>query len=157
MTTIFPKGTKSSSLDPIARRPIWQEMLDFRHGTGHGVGFYLGVHEGPQRISSVNNDIDMDEGMVTSDEPGIYIEGSHGIRIENIMHCIKVGESEFGEFLGFESLSICPIDTRPVIKEKLLPFELEWLNNYNKECYDKLSPYLEGSDLEYLEQQTKAI
>ena len=157
MTTIFPKGTKSSSLDPIARRPIWQELLDFRHGTGHGVGFYLGVHEGPQRISSMNNDIDMDEGMVTSDEPGIYIEGSHGIRIENIMNCIKVGESEFGEFLGFESLSICPIDTRPVIKEKLLPFELEWLNNYNKECYDKLSPYLEGSDLEYLEQQTKAI
>lgn len=157
MTTIFPKGTKSSSLDPIARRPIWQELLDFKHGTGHGVGFYLNVHEGPQRISSFNNEIDMDEGMVTSDEPGIYIEGSHGIRIENIMHCIKVGDSQFGEFLGFESLSIVPIDTRPVIKERLTDFELNWLNNYNKECYEKLSPYLEGSDLEYLEEQTKAI
>lgn len=157
MTTIFPKGTKASMLDPIARRPIWQEGLDFNHGTGHGVGFFLNVHEGPQTITKKDNGITMDEGMVTSDEPGIYVEGSHGIRIENIMVCVKKFENEFGEFLGFESMSICPIDTKPLIKEKLTDEEIIWLNNYNKEAYEKLSPYLDGADLDYLKTVTEAI
>ncbi|MDY6066042.1 MAG: aminopeptidase P family protein [Finegoldia sp.] len=157
MTTIFPKGTKAAMLDPIARRPIWQEGLDFNHGTGHGVGFFLNVHEGPQAITKRDNGILMEEGMVTSDEPGIYVEGSHGIRIENIMVCVKKFENEFGEFLGFESLSICPIDTKPVIKERLTEEEIDWLNSYNKESFEKLSPYLEGPELEYLKKVTEAI
>ena len=157
MTATFKEGTKSSSLDILARKPLWDKGLDFNHGTGHGVGYFLNCHEGPQSISKPNNNTDMIPGMITSNEPGVYIEGSHGIRIENIMLCVEKFSNEFGKFYGFESLSICPIDTRPVIEELLTPEEKMWLNDYHSECYNKLSPFLEGRDLKYLEEVTKEI
>ncbi len=157
ITAIFKKGTKSSTLDIIARMPLWQKGIDFNHGTGHGVGYFLGCHEGPQRIAPVQNDYDMVPGMITSNEPGIYIEGSHGIRIENIMICTEKMTTDFGVFFGFESLSLCPIDTKPVNKELLTGEEKKWLNEYHKTCYEKLSPYLQGEELDYLINATREI
>ena len=157
LTAIFKEGTKSSALDIFARGPLWKEGIDFNHGTGHGVGFVLGVHEGPQNISRANNDVNMVPGMVTSDEPGVYVEGSHGIRIENIMVCVEKPETEFGKFFGFESLSIVPIDLRPVDKSLLTEDEVKWINEYHRLCLEKLSPMLEGSALEYLKKATEEI
>lgn len=153
----FLKGTPGSYLDAFTRQVMWKNNIDFKHGTGHGVGHVLNVHEGPQRIATAGNEYPMEVGMVTSDEPGIYISGSHGIRIENIIVCVEDEKNEFGEFLKFDNLTIVPIDTRPVDKDLLTKEEIEWLNNYNKLCYDVLSPYLLGNDLEYLEEQCKAI
>lgn len=157
LSAVFKEGTKSSSLDIFARGPLWKEGIDFNHGTGHGVGFVLGVHEGPQSISRANNDVNMVPGMVTSDEPGVYVEGSHGIRIENIMVCVEKCETEFGKFFGFESLSIVPIDLRPVDKSLLTEDEIKWINEYHKVCLEKLSPMLEGRALEYLRKATEEI
>lgn len=157
LTAIFKEGTKSSALDIFARGPLWKEGIDFNHGTGHGVGFVLGVHEGPQNISRANNDVNMVPGMVTSDEPGVYVEGSHGIRIENIMVCVEKSETEFGKFFGFESLSIVPIDLRPVDRTLLTEDEVKWINEYHRLCLEKLSPMLEGSALEYLRKATEEI
>lgn len=157
LTAIFKEGTKSSALDIFARGPLWKEGIDFNHGTGHGVGFVLGVHEGPQNISRANNDVNMVPGMVTSDEPGVYVEGSHGIRIENIMVCVEKPETEFGKFFGFESLSIVPIDLRPVDKSLLTEDEVKWINEYHRLCLEKLSPMLEGSALEFLRKATEEI
>ena len=157
LSAIFKEGTKSSSLDIFARGPLWKEGIDFNHGTGHGVGFVLGVHEGPQSISRANNDVNMVPGMVTSDEPGVYVEGSHGIRIENIMVCVEKCETEFGKFFGFESLSIVPIDLRPVDRTLLTEDEIKWINEYHKVCLEKLSPMLEGRALEYLRKATEEI
>lgn len=157
LTAIFKEGTKASALDIFARGPLWKEGIDFNHGTGHGVGFVLGVHEGPQNISRANNDVNMVPGMITSDEPGVYVEGSHGIRIENIMVCVEKPETEFGKFFGFESLSIVPIDLRPVDKSLLTEEEVKWINEYHRLCLEKLSPMLEGSALEYLKKATEEI
>ncbi|QQK07402.1 aminopeptidase P family protein [Miniphocaeibacter halophilus] len=157
MLAIFKKGTKSSALDIIARQPLWEKGIDFNHGTGHGVGYFLACHEGPQNISPRSNNINMVPGMITSNEPGVYIEGSHGIRIENIMLCIDKFQTNFGEFYGFESLSLCPIDTKPVIKELLTSEEIQWLNEYHNRCYEELSKYLNGEELEYLKEKTKVI
>ena len=157
ITAIFKEGTKSSALDIFARGPLWKEGIDFNHGTGHGVGFVLGVHEGPQNISRANNDINMVPGMVTSDEPGVYVEGSHGIRIENIMVCVEMNKTAFGKFFGFESLSIVPIDLRPVDKSLLTEDEIKWINEYHRVCFEKLSPKLKGQALEYLKKATEEI
>ncbi|MDO5018125.1 MAG: aminopeptidase P family protein [Lagierella massiliensis] len=157
INALFIEGTKSSSLDIFARGPLWKEGIDFNHGTGHGVGFVLACHEGPQVIARANNDIDMVPGMITSDEPGIYVEGSHGIRIENIMVCVERKETDFGKFLGFESLSLVPIDLKPVDISMLTEEEKNWLNQYHKKCYKELSPYLEGEELDYLKRATKEI
>lgn len=157
LSAVFKEGTKSSSLDIFARGPLWKEGVDFNHGTGHGVGFVLGVHEGPQSISRPNNDVNMVPGMVTSDEPGVYVEGSHGIRIENIMVCVEKKETSFGKFFGFESLSIVPIDLRPVDKSLLTEDEIKWINEYHKVCLEKLSPMLKGRALEYLRKATEEI
>lgn len=157
MTAKFAQGTKATSLDVIARLPLWKEGIDFNHGTGHGVGYFLSCHEGPQTISKRDSDVTMDIGMITSNEPGIYVADSHGIRIENIMVCVEEETNEFGTFLGFECLSCCPIDTRPVIKELLTQDEIFWLNDYNRWCYDQLSSYLEEDDLEYLKRSCESI
>lgn len=153
----FLKGTKSSYLDAFARQCLWNQGFDFKHGTGHGVGYLLNVHEGPQRITNVNNDYAMEKGMTTSVEPGLYVDGSHGIRIESIVVAIDDIKTQFGEFLSFYNFTVVPIDTRPVIKDLLTEKEIKWLNDYNKRCYDELCPYLEGSDLQYLIKQTEAI
>lgn len=157
MTAKFLEGTNGGYLDAFTRYNMWKNRLNFNHGTGHGVGHVLNVHEGPQRISPAGNAYPMEEGMVTSDEPGIYISGSHGIRIESIMVCVKDELTEFGQFLKFENLTVVPIDTRPIDKLLLTNEELKWINEYNKECFEKLSPYLTGNDLKYLEEQCKEI
>lgn len=157
MTAVFKEKTRGSYIDAVCRYPLAKRGLDFGHGTGHGVGYLLSVHEGPQRFSSNDNKVEIVPGMITSVEPGIYIENSHGIRIENIVLTVLKEENEFGKFYGFESLSYVPIDTRPVIKELLNKDEIEWLNDYNHRCYEELKDLLSGSDLTYLEEQTKAV
>ena len=152
----FKDKTNGQRLDAIAKYPLWQAGKDFFHGTGHGVGFVLTVHEGPQRISE-RDDSGFVENMTTSIEPGLYIENSHGIRIENEAYVKRSMENEFGKFNQFESLTFVPIDTRPVKTEMLNRDEIDWLNEYNKTCFEKLSPYLEGSELEYLKESCKAI
>ena len=152
----FKNKTTGQRLDMIAKYPLWKSGKDFFHGTGHGIGFVLGVHEGPQSISQ-RSEIEFVEGMTTSIEPGLYIEDSHGIRIESEAYVKKEYENEFGKFLGFELLTYIPIDTRPIRKDLLENWEIEWINNYNKKCEEKLSSYLEGNDLLYLKESCKAI
>ena len=152
----FKDKTNGQRLDAIAKFPLWQAGKDFFHGTGHGVGFVLTVHEGPQRIAERDNN-QFVENMTSSIEPGLYIEESHGIRIENEAYVKKAFENEFGKFNQFETLTYVPIDTRPVKTEMLNRDEIEWLNNYNKACFEKLSPYLEGHDLEYLKESCREI
>lgn len=152
----FKDKTSGQRLDAIAKYPLWQAGKDFFHGTGHGVGFVLTVHEGPQRISERDN-TGFIVNMTTSIEPGLYIEDSHGIRIENEAYVIRAYENEFGKFNQFETLTYVPIDTRPIKTEMLNRDEIDWLNNYNSECYEKLSPHLQGQDLEYLKESCKEI
>lgn len=153
----FKAGTTGYYLDAFARLPMLKEKVDYAHGTGHGIGYFLNVHEGPQNISPRYKDVKMEKGMVVSIEPGVYVNDSHGIRIENIVAVKHVENNEFGEFLGFDILSYCPIDTRPVMIELLTDDELNWLNNYNKKCYELLSEHLTGSDLSYLEKVTEEV
>ncbi|MBB5370181.1 MULTISPECIES: aminopeptidase P family protein [unclassified Janthinobacterium] len=159
----FPLGVKSPMLDSIARAPLWAEGIDFGHGTGHGVGFFLNVHEGPQSISQSampEAHTAMQPGMITSVEPGIYRPGRWGIRIENLVLNVAVvaaGESEFGPFLRFETLTLCPIDTRCVERSLLRDDEAAWLNDYHATVRARLSPHLAGSALAWLEQRTGAI
>ncbi|MGX7071283.1 aminopeptidase P family protein [Helcococcus kunzii] len=154
MTVKFKRKSTGYFIDSVVRYPLLKKGLDFNHGTGHGVGFVLGVHEGPMSISRNDQGVPLEEGMVFSIEPGVYIEGSHGIRLENIVY---VKESEFDDILELETLLYLPLDTRPVIKEELDKWELDWLNAYNREAYERLSKDLEGSDLEYLEKMTREI
>lgn len=153
----FKTGTTGYYLDAFARLPMLKHKIDFAHGTGHGIGYFLNVHEGPQSISTRFLDVKMEEGMVVSVEPGVYVNDSHGIRIENLVVVQKVGKNEFGEFLGFEVLTICPIDTRPVMVELLTDDELKWLNDYNKRTFDLLESHLTGSDLAYLKKATEEV
>ncbi|WP_300750508.1 aminopeptidase P family protein [Janthinobacterium sp.] len=156
----FPLGVKSPMLDSIARAPLWAEGIDFGHGTGHGVGFFLNVHEGPQSISQSTMPeahTAMQPGMITSVEPGIYRPGRWGIRIENLVLNVSAGESEFGPFLRFETLTLCPIDTRCVERSLLRDDEAAWLNEYHAMVRARLSPHLAGSALAWLEQRTGAI
>ena len=152
----FKNRTKGSRLDMIAKYPLWKAGKDFFHGTGHGVGFVLTVHEGPQAISE-RNEVEFVENMTTSIEPGLYIENSHGIRIENEAYVKKAFDNEFGHFLEFETLTYVPLDTRPIKTEMLSTEEIDWVNAYNKKCYELLSPYLEGHDLDYLKESCKEI
>lgn len=156
MTAKFKNKTNGERLDMIARYPLWKEGKDFLHGTGHGVGFVLSVHEGPQRISS-KGQVEFVENMTTSIEPGLYISGKHGIRIENEVYVKEDFVNEFGRFMRFENLTYLPIDTKPVNIDMLEMWEIEWLNAYNKKCEEILSPYLEGSDLEYLKESCAEI
>ena len=152
----FKNKTKGTRLDMIAKYPLWKAGKDFFHGTGHGVGFVLTVHEGPQAISE-RNEMEFVENMTTSIEPGLYIENSHGIRIENEAYVKKAFDNEFGHFLEFETLTYVPLDTRPIKIEMLSTEEIDWVNAYNKKCYELLSPYLDGNDLEYLKESCKEI
>lgn len=143
---VFPAGTAGCHLDVLARNPLWQCRRNFGHGTGHGIGFYLCVHEGPQDIRQNFNAHPLLPGMIVSDEPGIYREGQHGIRHENILLCTSAGSNAFGEWLRFETLTLCHIDTSPVIVSLLTEAEREWLNAYNRHVYESLSPDL-GPDV----------
>lgn len=146
----FPRGASGTQLDALARKDMWRYGLNYMHGTGHGVGSYLNVHEGPHQIRMEYKPAPLVEGMTVTDEPGLYLAGRFGVRIENTLLTVPYRDTEFGSFLGFESLTLCPIDLAPVKKEMLLPEEKEWLNAYHRTVYDRLSPHLEGEDLEWL-------
>ncbi len=153
----FKAGTTGFALDTIAREPLWAVGKDYKHGTGHGVGYVLTVHEGPQSISSKNIDVPLELGMVTSNEPGLYIAGSHGIRIESLVVTVPFMKTPDGVFYRFKTITLCPIDTRPIVKKLLSPEEIEWLNDYHKEVYERLSPYLDAAHKEFLKEKTQAI
>ncbi|MBP5365361.1 MAG: aminopeptidase P family protein [Bacteroidales bacterium] len=153
----FPYGTTGAQLDTMARKDMWRYNIDFGHGVGHGVGYCLNVHEGPQRISKTGGNAPFEIGMITSIEPGIYREGEYGIRIENLTVCQPAGESQFGQFLQLETISCCPIDTRPIIPEMLSDNEIEWLNKYHDNVRATLSPYLSDAEKAWLENATKHI
>ncbi|SEO28298.1 Xaa-Pro aminopeptidase [Duganella sp. CF517] len=156
----FPRGTKSPMLDAIARAPLWAEGLDFGHGTGHGVGYFLNVHEGPQSISQSampEPHTAMEPGMITSIEPGLYRPGKWGIRIENLVLNKPAGQTEFGDFLQFETLTLCPIDTRCIEPSLLRDDEKRWLNDYHATVRSRLLPLLSGDALAWLENRTVAL
>ncbi|WP_373989844.1 aminopeptidase P family protein [Duganella sp. BuS-21] len=156
----FPRGTRSPMLDAIARAPLWAEGLDFGHGTGHGVGYFLNVHEGPQSISPSSMPephTAMEPGMITSIEPGLYRPGRWGIRIENLVLNRAAGQTEFGEFLSFETLTLCPIDTRCIAPLLLRDDEKRWLNDYHATVRKRLSPLLSGAALDWLTTRTENL
>lgn len=154
---VFPKGTTGHHLDVLARMPLWRSKRNFGHGTGHGVGYYLCVHEGPQSIRYQYNPQPLLPGMVTSNEPAIYREGMHGVRHENIILCREAGESAFGNWLDFETLTCCHIDTSAVVPELLGPEALKWLNAYNERVCQVLTPYLPSEIAAWLRERTMAI
>jgi len=157
--TRFPRGTLSPMLDAIARAPLWQHGLDYGHGTGHGVGYFLNVHEGPQSISKVVPDahMAMEPGMITSIEPGLYRPGRWGIRIENLVMNVPSTTTEFGEFLEFETLTLCPIDTRCIDRSLLRADEIAWLNAYHATVRERLSPLVSGDALAWLTLRTAPL
>lgn len=154
---VFPAGTAGCQLDVLARNALWSRRRNFGHGTGHGVGFYLCVHEGPQDIRQNFNSQPLLPGMVTSDEPGIYREGLYGIRHENLLLCTEAGRNQFGEWLRFETLTLCHIDTGPVIRDLMTDDEIRWLNDYNLHVYETLSPDLDFETAEWLREKTRSI
>ncbi|KVW79671.1 aminopeptidase P family protein [Burkholderia cepacia] len=156
----FPRGIRSPMLDAIARAPMWAAGLDYGHGTGHGVGYFLNVHEGPQVISHyapAEPYTAMEEGMITSIEPGVYRPGQWGIRIENLVVNRAAGQTEFGDFLAFETLTLCPIDTRCVLIEMLHEEERAWLNAYHATVRERVGRHLSGDAKSWLDARTQPI
>ncbi len=159
----FPDGIASPLIDAICRAPLWQAQMDYGHGTGHGVGYFLNVHEGPQVIAysaSTPKERAMKVGMISSNEPGLYREGKWGIRIENLVvntPVAKPTETEFGDFLNFETITYCPIDTRLIEPSLLDQTEIDWLNDYHSQVFAELKDRVEGAALEWLTERTKAI
>ena len=154
---VFPEGTRGAQLDVLARMPIWKERMNYLHGTGHGVGHFLNVHEGPQSIRMNENPVALQPGMVTSNEPGVYKAGSHGIRTENLVLTVPAGEGMFGKYLKFETLTLGPICRKGIIKELLTAEEIGWLNDYHRTVYEKLSPDLNNDEREWLKEACKAV
>ena len=146
----FPSGASGTQLDVLAREALWREGLNYMHGTGHGVGTYLNVHEGPHQFRMEWRPAPLVAGMTITDEPGIYLEGKFGVRIENTLLITPYKETQFGQFLQFESLTLCPIDTTPVIRELLLDEEIAWLNAYHKRVFETVSPYLNEEETIWL-------
>lgn len=153
----FPDGASGTQLDALARECMWREGLNFLHGTGHGVGSYLNVHEGPHQVRMEYMPAPLRSGMTVTDEPGLYLAGKFGVRIENTLLIKDYMETEFGKFLQMESLTLCPIDTAPIDVDMLLPEELNWLNSYHAEVYAKLAPYLDEEEQIWLKNATKPI
>lgn len=153
----FPDGASGTQLDALGRECMWREGLNFLHGTGHGVGSYLSVHEGPHQIRMEYMPTPLRAGMTLTDEPGLYLAGKFGVRIENTVLLSEYMETEFGKFLQIEPLTLCPIDTAPVDMTMLLPEELAWLNDYHAKVYAELAPYLDEEEKKWLDNATKAI
>lgn len=153
----FPEGTCGTQLDILARQFLWKEGKNYMHGTGHGVGSHLCVHEGPHQIRMNNIPAVLKVGMTVTDEPGLYLEGRYGIRTENTLLIVPYIETEFGSYLQFEHLTLCPIDKEPILTEMLSREEIDWLNWYHQTVYDKISPYLNNEEIEWLKEATKAI
>ncbi len=155
--TKFLYGMTGHALDAICRAPLWAIGSDYKCGTGHGIGFMLNVHEGPQRIATVHSPVPLEKGMITSVEPGVYKQGKYGIRIENAIVVQEAEKTESGQFMCFETLTRVPIDTKAVDKELLGKKETEWLNDYHRKVYEDLAPHLNESERKWLEEKTKAI
>lgn len=153
----FPDGASGTQLDAIARRPLWQAGMNFLHGTGHGVGCYLNCHEGPHQIRMEWIPARLQAGMTVTDEPGVYLGGRFGVRIENTLLVVPAEETECGRFLGFETLTLCPIETSPIIKELMTPEEIQWLNDYHSMVYGRLSPYLNEDEKAWLRKATASF
>jgi Xaa-Pro aminopeptidase len=158
----FPRGTPGPMLDALARAPLWAEGIEFGHGTGHGVGYFLNVHEGPQSISKAVPDatMAMEPGMITSIEPGVYRPGQWGVRIENLVLAVPAATAEgstFGEFLEFETLTLCPIDTRCIDRSLLRADEVAWLDAYHAVVRERLAPRLAGDALAWLVERTAPL
>ena len=156
-TAKFPYGTRGYQIDILAREALWDDGLNYGHGTGHGVGYCLNVHEGPQSISPSMNKTIIEPGMLMSDEPAIYREEQYGIRTENLIICYEDEETEFGRFLKFDTVSLCYIDKALIDKSLLNQKEISWLNSYHSEVYDKLSPHLTDDEKIWLKEKTEAI
>ena len=153
----FLEGATGTAMDIVCRQMMWEHGIDFRHGTGHGVGYLLSVHEGPNRFHWLRGDAKIEEGMITTDEPGIYVEGSHGIRIENELIAKKSLHNEYGQFMNFENLTFCPIDLDGIDTSLLDRSDIKKLNEYHKSVYDTLAPYLCENDREKLAYLTREI
>ncbi len=153
----FPNGASGTQLDAIAKKDLWREGLNYLHGTGHGVGSYLNVHEGNHQIRMEWKPAPLLPGMTVTDEPGLYLSGRFGVRIENTLLIKQYKTTEFGEFLEFEPLTICPIDTFPIVKNMMTDEEIEWINQYHKMVYEKLSPYLTKDENDWLKASTISI
>ncbi|WP_316840705.1 aminopeptidase P family protein [Pedobacter gandavensis] len=153
----FPKGTCGYQIDAITRKPLWDYAINYGHGTGHGVGYFLNVHEGPQVFNPTATPVAIELGMITSIEPGVYRPGKHGVRIENLVNTITDVSNEFNEFYAFESLTIAPISTEIVKTELLEQGQIDWLNSYNALVFDRLSPLLNEEEVKWLKAYTKAI
>lgn len=153
----FPKGTCGYQIDAITRKPLWDYAINYGHGTGHGVGYFLNVHEGPQVFNASATPVAIELGMITSVEPGVYRPGKHGIRIENLVNTIADISNEFNEFYAFEALTIAPISTKIVKKDLLDKSQIDWLNSYNALVFEKLSPLLTADEAAWLKAETKAI
>lgn len=153
----FPEGASGTQLDILARGAMWREGLNYLHGTGHGVGAYLNVHEGPHQVRMEYVPAPLLPGMTLTDEPGLYLPGRFGVRIENVLLVTPYKETEFGRFLQFDALTLCPIDTEPIVREELLPEETAWLNAYHRRVYEELSPYLTDDERAWLREATAEI
>ncbi len=154
----FKENVRGCTLDMLARQPLWEHGLDFNHGTGHGVGFLLNVHEGPQRIAYGAYDSEgFKEGMITSNEPGMYLAGQYGVRLENLTVCVKKEKNEYGQFLGFETLTMVPWDLEAVDKAYLTDRQVRLLNEYHKQVFDAVSPYMDDEELKWLKEATREI
>ena len=158
---VFMEGATGASLDMLARKPLWDNYMDYNHGTGHGVGYLLNVHEGPNairyKVSSVINTPAFKEGMITSNEPGLYLTDKYGIRTENMILCVNKAENEFGKFLGFETLTLVPFETEAIVLNMLNEEERELINSYHERIYTTLHKYFDGNELKFLESITKRI
>ncbi len=153
----FPSGASGTQIDILARKDMWREGLNYLHGTGHGVGTYLNVHEGPHQFRMEWKPAPLVAGMTITDEPGIYLAGRCGARTENTLLITAYKETEFGRFLQFEPLTLCPIDKRPIIRERMLQEEIDWLNEYHQTVYDRLSPHLDDEEREWLREACAAL
>jgi len=153
----FLYGTTGSNIDILARLPLWEQGIDYKCGTGHGVGYFLNVHEGPQRMSQIPNNVRLEKGMILTNEPGVYIEGQYGIRTENEMLVVEDRETEFGKFLKFEPVTYCPIDLKGIDPGLLNEEEKRWLNEYHSMVYELLSPLLDEKEREWLKVKTRPI
>ena len=156
-TAHYPKGTKGYQIDAITRKPLWDHARNYGHGTGHGVGFFLNVHEGPHVLNPTPTDVPLELGMISSVEPGIYREGKHGIRIENLVLTVEDEVNDFAEFYTFEHLTLALIDTTPIKKELLEAHHIKWLNEYHQQVVEQLGPHLTEDELAWLKEKAKAI
>ena len=153
----FPSGSSGTQIDILARKDMWREGLNYLHGTGHGVGTYLNVHEGPHQFRMEWKPAPLVAGMTITDEPGIYLPDRCGARTENTLLIVPYKETEFGRFLQFESLTLCPIDKAPIVREMMLPEEIQWLNDYHQHVFDALSSHLNPDEVEWLRKACEAI